>query len=108
MKSRYPRVVPPSRSVIPTTSRVPADSAAQKIQLTKRSASIRIGELGGPAIAGQAAGQAELDPAVDDPDREVLDRIGCRWHHGLAGAHVETAAVPRADQHPVTRIEAGL
>src|SRR5688572_3179057 len=93
---------------MPTTSSVPADSAAQKIQLTKSSASIRIGELGSPALADEAAGQPQLDPAVDDPDREGLDGIGCRWDHGLAGADVETAAVPGADQHAVARVEARL
>ena len=59
--------------------------------------------------AGERARQADLDPAVgSDADREGLDRLRGGWDHRLAAANVETAAVPRADEDAVARVEAGL
>src|SRR5574338_1013338 len=105
MNSRYPRVVPPSSSVMPTTSSEPELSAAQKIQLTKGSASI---DIGSTSPGCETAGQADLHPAIVHAHREGLHRLGRRRHHRLATANVKTATVPGADQDLVARVEAGL
>src|SRR5918996_6426274 len=108
------RMPAPSRSQVsiprpPSKACVPAESAAQRIQLTKRMASMDIGcRLGRAQPGREAAGERQLDPAVDDADGEGLDRHGRGRHDRLAGAHVEAPTVPRTDQHAVSGVEASL